>query len=380
MSEYQYYEFLTVDRPLTTKEMAELRSFSTRARITPTTFVNEYSWGNFKGDEQAWMERYFDAFLYVANWGTRILTLALPQRLLDKKMAGPYCAGDSMSARSGGGKTILSLSVEDDDDDEWMEPQGWLSSFASVRAELARGDLRSLYLGWLLCVQRGEVDEDQAEPPVPHGLRRLGAPLNGLVEFFRIDKDLVAAAAGGSQPAASTEPTRKQMNRWIASLPGDDKDDILTRLMAGEAAIGDELVRRMRRDEDGGEGTDERRSNRRTAGELLRDAQVRAAEQRRAQAEAAARVKARREREVAAARATYLDSIAGKEAALWTRVDELIATRQPRAYDEATKLLVDLHELSRRGDGTEFRRRLEALRAEHARKPLLIGRLDRRSL
>ena len=170
------------------------------------------------------------------------------------------------------------------------------------------------------------------------------------------------------------------MNRWIASLPGDEKDDILTRLMAGEAAIGDELVRRMRRDEGGGENTDERRSNRRTAGELLRDAQARAAEQRRAEAEAAARVRARREREVAAARATYLDSIAGKESVLWTRVDELIATRQPRAYDEATKLLVDLHELSRRGDGTEFRRRLEALRAEHARKPSLIGRLDRRRL
>jgi hypothetical protein len=77
VSEYKYYEFLTVDRPLTTKEMAELRSFSTRARITPTTFVNEYSWGNFKGDEEAWMERYFDALLYVANCGTRILTLAL---------------------------------------------------------------------------------------------------------------------------------------------------------------------------------------------------------------------------------------------------------------------------------------------------------------
>jgi hypothetical protein len=44
VTEYQYYEFLTVDRPLTTKEMAELRSLSTRARITPTTFVNEYSW------------------------------------------------------------------------------------------------------------------------------------------------------------------------------------------------------------------------------------------------------------------------------------------------------------------------------------------------
>ena len=64
MSEYQYYAFQAIDRPLTKKEMAQLRSCSTRARITPTSFVNNYSWGSFKGEEDAWMEKYFDAFLY----------------------------------------------------------------------------------------------------------------------------------------------------------------------------------------------------------------------------------------------------------------------------------------------------------------------------
>ncbi len=48
MSEYQYYEFEAINRPLSVKEMAELRSYSTRARITPTSFVNDYSWGDFK--------------------------------------------------------------------------------------------------------------------------------------------------------------------------------------------------------------------------------------------------------------------------------------------------------------------------------------------
>jgi hypothetical protein len=32
MSEYQYYEFLAVDRPLTLTEQAEVREFSSRAR------------------------------------------------------------------------------------------------------------------------------------------------------------------------------------------------------------------------------------------------------------------------------------------------------------------------------------------------------------
>ena len=40
MSEYQYYEFQAIDRRLSDKEMQELRSHSTRAQITPTSFVN----------------------------------------------------------------------------------------------------------------------------------------------------------------------------------------------------------------------------------------------------------------------------------------------------------------------------------------------------
>ena len=45
MSEYQYYEFQTLDRPLTQREMRELRKYSTRAIITDTRFVNHYEWG-----------------------------------------------------------------------------------------------------------------------------------------------------------------------------------------------------------------------------------------------------------------------------------------------------------------------------------------------
>ncbi len=64
MSEYQYYEFRAIDRPLTKREMGELRALSTRAAITSTSFVNTYEWGDFKGDPDALMTRYFDAFVY----------------------------------------------------------------------------------------------------------------------------------------------------------------------------------------------------------------------------------------------------------------------------------------------------------------------------
>lgn len=68
MSEYQYYEFVAVDRPLTASQQGELRALSRRARISPSSFVNDYQWGDLKGDPREWMQRYFDAFLYLANW------------------------------------------------------------------------------------------------------------------------------------------------------------------------------------------------------------------------------------------------------------------------------------------------------------------------
>ena len=225
LSEYQYYEFQAVDRRLTEKEMAELRSVSTRGRITPTSFVNEYSWADFKGDEDAWMEKYFDAFLYLANWGTHVLKLRLPGRLLDATTAQQYCAGEHAWVREGREAVILTFLSEAEGDD-WVEGDGHLSSLISVRAELARGDLRGLYLGWLLCAQSGDLDDDELEPAVPPGLAQLSASLEGLVEFLRIDPDLVRVAASGSRPAAAPMKPR-DVSAWLAKLPGGrDRDGI----------------------------------------------------------------------------------------------------------------------------------------------------------
>jgi hypothetical protein len=78
MSEYQYYEFQAVDRPLSETDREALRDLSTRARITATSFTNSYEWGDFRGDPAKLMERWFDLHLYFANWGSRRLMIRLP--------------------------------------------------------------------------------------------------------------------------------------------------------------------------------------------------------------------------------------------------------------------------------------------------------------
>ena len=78
MSEYQYYEFRAVDRPLSEGELRKLHALSTRAEITSTSFTNSYNFGDFKGNPDTLMEKCFDAFVYLANWGSR--RFMLPSR------------------------------------------------------------------------------------------------------------------------------------------------------------------------------------------------------------------------------------------------------------------------------------------------------------
>jgi hypothetical protein len=118
MSEYQYYEFLAVDRPLTAAEQAEVRQLSTRARITATTFTNEYHWGDFKGSPDQMMQRYYDAHLYLANWGTHRIMLRLPRTLLDPKIAGRYCVDGQVSISTTRDYVILDLTSEDEEEAE----------------------------------------------------------------------------------------------------------------------------------------------------------------------------------------------------------------------------------------------------------------------
>jgi hypothetical protein len=382
MSEYQYYEFQAIDRPLTEKEIRELRSFSTRARITPTSFINDYSWGGFKGNADEWMERYFDAFLYYANWGTRVLKLRLPSELLSLGTVQEYCSGESASVWEADGKIILSLCCENEGGGEWMEGEGSLSSLISIRAEIARGDLRPLYLCWLLGAQSGEFNGHEKEPPVPAGLKEPSTSLRSFAEFLLIDSDLMHVAAGPSLPRQNAMLERSEVQAWVAALPAAEKDNILTRLvMDGEQACAWVLRKRFCEERAGdAAGPTVAPAARRSVDELLEAARFCKEQRLRLESERLASEKERRVREAVIARQRYLDDIAGRKSLIWNEVDVLIATRQPKRYDRAVELLIDLRDLDARSATGEFRLLLEALRKAHAGKPSFIKRLGQAGL
>jgi hypothetical protein len=81
VSEYQYIEFLAIDRPLTYNELAFSRKQSTRAEISEWSFQNEYDFGDFHGDVNGLLRRGYDVHLHYANYGTRTVALRFPAGL-----------------------------------------------------------------------------------------------------------------------------------------------------------------------------------------------------------------------------------------------------------------------------------------------------------
>ena len=380
MAEYQYYEFLAIDRPLDARQLAELRALSTRARISPSRFVNTYQWGDFRGDPRTLMTQYFDAFLYTANWGTRRLMLRLPSRLLDPSTARRYCHTDSASAWAAGKIVILDLSREDQDgsweDEEYGEES--LGSIIPARTELATGDLRLLYLAWLLSVESGELADDDAEPPIPPGMAALNAPLRSLADFLRLDEDLIAVAAKASEERKDSSPSPQELKRWVAVLPARERDALLIRLVLGDDVhLRAELLRRSH-----GESTDGPHLREpRTVAELRDAAAARRVERERLAAIERARKRARRERDAALARDKRLEELALHEEQAWGQVDASIETRKSVGYDSAVELLSDLRAVSeRKGRQEAFVRRFAELREQHLKKSSLLERFDRAGL
>jgi hypothetical protein len=401
MSEYQYYEFRAIDRPLDRDAMDDLRDISSRAEITSTSFTNTYNYGDFKGDPAQLMDLYFDAFVYVANWGTHQLMFRIPRSLFDAVAAKAYCDEEVVSLKATKKHVVLEFSSRDEEPpDDWVEGEPWMSSLIGLRAELMRGDWRALYLGWLASVasdydgwdgdegedgdeDAGREDEGLREPPVPPGLAKLSGAQKALAEFLRIDDALIEAAAAASVGDAPAEPSRDDLAKWIKGIPAADKDAYLLRFLAedGDIPLRAEMTKQFRDDTAPAGAARPSGAERRTVSQLLAARDAIAEEKKRKSAEKAARDRARREKEQADARSKHLDALALREPKAWKQAEDLIATKKSKDYDEAVALLVDLRDLAARsGRAAEAESRIRDLRRLHANKPSLIRRLDEKKL
>jgi hypothetical protein len=373
LSEYQYYEFQAIDRPLTEGDRQALRALSTRARITATSFTNSYEWGDFKGDPAKLMESWFDLHLYLANWGSRRLMIRLPKRLVDRYRLDAFLSEvDCASLRVVGENLILDIGRDEMEFEDWDDGSGWLAALAPLRAEVLSGDLRLFYLLWLTAVQ-DEIFEADTPEPMP-GIGPITGPLEAFAEFFGIDPDLVQAAAergGQGEPSALSADAVRTI---ISAMPDPEKILMLSKLYDGDAHVAVELRAKVRQHV--AAECDAPPVVPRTVGELRTRAAAigLAREQAAARAREAERKRAAEEAEKA--RQARLTAIARRGEGAWRDVEADIARSNASAYDRAAGLLIDLRAVAEdRGTLPDFEKRLRAIRERHARKERFIARL-----
>ena len=373
MSEYQYYEFQAIDRPLSEADRQALRDLSTRARITATSFTNSYEWGDFKGDPAKLMERWFDLHLYLTNWGSRRLMIRLPKRLVDRRLLNPLlgevdCATLSVS----GENLIVDISCDEVEFEDWDDGSGWLAALAPLRAEVLAGDLRLFYLLWLTAVQAEVFEADQPEP-MP-GIGPMSASLEAFAEFFGIDSDLVQAAAERSTVVMVSAMSAEAVQGIISAMTDADKTTMLSRLFDGDPHVAAELRAKVR--DRMASDADASPIVARTVGELRARATAIGLAREQAAAENLAAEHKRRVKEAEKARQARLLAIARRGEGVWREVEAEIERCYAAAYDKAAGLLLDLQAVAKeRGTIEDFLRRLHAIREKHVRKERFIERL-----
>lgn len=371
MSEYQYYEFQALDQPLTSEAQQEMRRLSSRVNLTTRSASFVYNYGDFRGNPFDILSKHFDAMLYITNWGTRQLMFRFPRQAIPLQVQEQYSYAESLEWSSAGNYTILNIEVcEEDGGWGWVEGEGLLSGIIPVRSDILRGDLRGLYLAWLVMARAEfeilEDDEDLVGPPIPPNMQSLSPALENFAAFFDLDPDLIAAAAHLSPVV---EPSDQALGAQLDRLPDDEKQHFLLRLLRGEAHLDVALAARLRelaRPDDRAMPSASARSIR----QLLADVRHIAKQRREVE---------RKQAEIE--RLKRLEKTARQEDELWASIPGLIEQKKAQAYDEAVSILKDLRDLAaHQNRSSEFRQKMVAIKNQHPTLHGLHTRMKRAGL
>ena len=374
MSEYQYYEWQTVDRLLTEEEQEAVGRLSSHIEVSSSRAVVTYSWGDFKHDARQVLTRFFDAHLYMANWGSRRLMFRFPAGLLRPGVIEPYCVQDRITFKTVNGFDILDMDLSEEEGGSWIEGDGSLSGLLPIRNDILQDDHRSLYLAWLRAMSlsgdepsrgRKSTASKHVEPAIPPGMRQLSPALKRFLEQFDVPPCLVEAAAEHSPALAEMPET--DFRPLVAQLPREECDGFLCRVARGDTAVGMELKKRLLSLMPCQPAAP---AVSRSIGKLLQ------------RADAIENARQRRQKEaVRKKHVAEMESLGNREAETWQQVESLVDLKKIKQYDEAVLLLAKLAQLAEfRGSKEDYRRRLDDLCERYRRLSGFTSRVQQAKL
>lgn len=188
-SRLHYYEFRSVDRPLSDQWVGRLAMAVPEGQVTPHALTVELmidpSHRDFRWTPKELLASHFDAGLQFDQSGWRTLWVRLPATLIDQ--VRPFqLAGAIEIADEGDHVVVELLRIEEDGELTYADtdPSPWLQELLPVRDKLIAGDLRALQIAW----DAADLDylgrDKSSPPPVPAGMDNLTPDLDALDDFL----------------------------------------------------------------------------------------------------------------------------------------------------------------------------------------------------
>ena len=377
MSEYQYYEWQRLESPLANAGQNAVDALSSHIEVSSMQASVSYNWSSFSHDPMKVLAKYFDSYLYFANWGSYDLAFSFPKGLIDAAPLEVYFDEDHVNITVIEDRLILKFGKQDEEGygGDYAE-QGYLSTLSRLRDDIIQGDYRVLYIAWLNAMSERsswyEEDEDDPEnfyqdpePPIPAGLNKLTLPLQTFVDAFEVDPFLVSAAAERSPNLLPLKKTA--FDSVINNLSRQETNNFLLKIANAEPGAVASLRKKLRSFDKPSETV---KTKPRTIGELLKRAEeLEEIENKRLAEEVHKKYIAR------------MKKLEKDEDKLWLSVERILAGgAKAKLYDEATVVLESLHELAEfKGEGFRFKTQIRAFAKQYDRRLALIERWKKRN-
>ncbi|MBB5352099.1 hypothetical protein HNR46_002340 [Haloferula luteola] len=372
MSEFQRYQWKVVGRSLSAKQRGDISELSSHISVRSDSAEVSYHWSGFKHDPIAVLKRYFDIHLYEANWGTQDVAFRFDADTVEVADLSLFAMGETLTVVEADGSVLVDAWFEENwiesahgYYDEYDEADWRLDAFEAIHRQLMDGDYRGIFLLWLNACELNLEENADSTVPLPMGMGQLKDEHKTLADFVGVCGGLMKAAAERSDPLPAETAPQEDLAHHLGKLSKARKEEYLQQLLDGDATAVQSALRRELRSL--GKQPRRSRSVKNISYRELADAARCAAEQE------ARRIKEEKEKR----RRDYLAELERREDEIWDRVNERVAKKETKAYDEAVLLLRALEDLwTTRGDREYFLNAVRLIAEEFPRLTGFRGRLE----
>jgi hypothetical protein len=247
----------------------------------------------------------------------------------------------------------------------------WMNQLLKIRAEILKGDLRSLYIGWLYTVYVEQDNLPEHEPMALPGLAQLTEAQQWFATFIEADLDLLYAAGMGSPALDIPVEDEKSVTQWLSQLPNAVVTPLLEELLTGSASLAKLQLNQL---------FIQTHTNPyaplpcapRTLDVIVENLEQATQIRSQAAKDEADRV----EKEKQQARLNYLQDVFQQATQYWSNVDENAEKGSGHSYNAAAKMLNDLRDAYQQNDASaQFRQKVTAFMQPHQKRPALLKRI-----